>query len=85
MIRYGAYILLVVQNYVVSNGDYELAKIDTHEQRKILYEASLINWHMRPHTAWKQSEKARKRDKSLIGEKMYQDIMLLHEADLSAH
>ena len=40
---------------------------------------------MRPHTAWKQSEKARERDRTLIGEEMYQDIMHLHEADLAAH
>lgn len=49
------------------------------------YIASLINWHMRPYTAWKQSEKSRKRDRKLIGEEMYQNIMLLHEADVAAH
>ena len=50
-----------------------------------LYIASLINWHMRPLMAWKQSEKSRERDRKLIGEEMYRDIMLLHEADLAAH
>lgn len=50
-----------------------------------LYIACLINWHMRPYTAWKQSEKSRERDRKLIGEEMYQDLMLLHEADLAAH
>ena len=40
---------------------------------------------MRPHTVWKQSEKAKERDRKLIGEEIYQGIMILHEADLSAH
>ena len=83
--NYGAYMFLVGQNHVVSTGDYECAKTDKSEQKNNLYIASLINWHMRPHTAWKQSDKARERDRKLIGEAMYQDIMLLHEADLSAH
>lgn len=51
----------------------------------ILYIASLINWHMRPYLGWKESEKARERDKKLIGEEMYQDIMILNECDRAAH
>ena len=51
----------------------------------ILYIASLINWHMRPYLGWKESEKARERDKRLIGEDMYQDIMIMHECDRAAH
>ena len=51
----------------------------------MLYMASLINWHMRPNTAWKQSDKAKERDRKLIGDEMYQDIMRLHEADLASH
>lgn len=52
---------------------------------KYLYIADLINWHMRPYTSRKQSEKSLRRDKKLIGEKMYEDIMKLHEADVAAH
>ena len=40
---------------------------------------------MRPYLGWKQSEKAKERDKKLIGKMMYEDIMILHEADLAAH
>ena len=83
--NYGAYMFLLGQNHAVSTGDDECAKTDKREQKNNLYIASLINWHMRPHTAWKQSEKAKERDRKLIGEEMYQDIMILHEADLSAH
>lgn len=56
-------------------------KIETND---LLYIASLINWHMRPFV-WEQSEKARQRDKKLIGEDMYNDILLMHKADLAAH
>ena len=52
---------------------------------QILYIASLINWHMRPYLGWKESEKARERDKKLIGDEMYQDIMILNECDRAAH
>lgn len=50
-----------------------------------LYIASLINWHMRPYLGWKESEKARECDRKLIGEEMYQDIMILNECDRAAH
>ena len=46
---------------------------------------NMIYYHMHPYLAWKQSEKAKERDKKLLGEKMFNDIMLLHEADLAAH
>lgn len=54
--------------------------IDRH-----LYVAQLIQWHMRPYLAWEQSEKAMQKDKKLLGETLFNDIMLLHEADLYAH
>ena len=50
-----------------------------------LYVAQLIQWHMRPYLAWEQSEKAMQKDKKLFGETLFNDIMLLHEADLYAH
>lgn len=46
---------------------------------------NLIYFHMHPYGAWKQSDKAAERDKSMIGEDMYNRIMALHEADLAAH
>ena len=47
--------------------------------------AVIVMWHMRPYMAWKQSEKARERDRRLLGEKLYNDIWWLHEADVTAH
>ena len=42
-------------------------------------------WHMQPYLAWEQSEKAKQQDKILIGEELFNDICLLHEADRAAH
>ena len=54
--------------------------IDRH-----LYVAQLIQWHMRPYLAWEQSEKAMQKDRRLLGENLFNDICLLHKADVYAH
>lgn len=50
-----------------------------------IYTACLIQWHMRPYLAWEQSEKAMQKDRKLLGEKLFNDICLLHKADVYAH
>lgn len=60
----------------------ESMKLQTDTQIKI---ANLIYYHMHPYLSWKQSDKAKRKDIALIGEEMYEDIMLLHEADVVAH
>lgn len=50
-----------------------------------IYIANLIYYHMHPYITWKQSERASKRDKMLIGDKMYEDVIMLHNADMYAH
>lgn len=61
-------------------------ELDSPENKaRNLYISNLIYWHMMPYTAWKQSEKAKERDKRLMTEQMYEDVLLLHEADLAAH
>ena len=50
-----------------------------------LYVAQLIQWHMRPYLAWDVSEKAKQKDRKLLGEHLFNDICLLHAADVSAH
>lgn len=54
---------------------------------EFLYVANLINWHMRPYLVWDKEEgkKATEKDRQLIGEQMFNDILLLHEADKYAH
>lgn len=50
-----------------------------------IYIANLIYYHMRPYTSWKQSEKAMKKNRDMIGASMFCDVMRLHEADVAAH
>ncbi len=51
----------------------------------ILGVSVLIMWHMRPYLAWNQSEKAMQKDRKLLGEHLFNDISMLHEADVAAH
>ena len=51
----------------------------------ILGVSVLIMWHMRPYLAWRQSEKAMQKDRNLLGETLFNDICLLHAADVYAH
>ena len=55
------------------------------EIREILYEAALINCHMRPLVAWRDSITAKERDKALFGEEFVCDIEKINAADRSAH
>jgi hypothetical protein len=47
--------------------------------------ANMIYYHMKPFMAWRQSQKSVNRDKSVMGQDMYDDVMLLHAADRYAH
>ena len=47
--------------------------------------ANLIYFHMHPFRQWKDSKKAEHRDIQMIGEHMYNRIMILHKADANAH
>lgn len=51
-----------------------------------LYIATLIRWHMQPYF-WEKdnNEKLHNKYRKLWGEKMYKDIMYIHEADKAAH
>ena len=40
---------------------------------------------MHPYMSWKSSEKAKMKDWMLLGDEMFNDILLLHEADVAAH
>ena len=66
--NYGAYIFLC-------------KFVNTMNKDDLLYKANLINYHMRPLTAWKQSKNAEEKDRLLLGEQMYNDLLVLHKAD----
>ena len=50
----------------------------------VLYVSLLIGLHMNPFLKWSNSERAKEKDRRLFGEKVYSDIIKLHEADLAA-
>lgn len=66
---------------------------DAHENKKIkitgedraLDIANLIYYHMHPYMSWNQSEKTQRKDRELLGDKMFNQIMLIHRADEEAH
>lgn len=43
--------------------------------------ALLINYHMRPLEAWKDSKKAEEKDKRLLGDELYNYVKVLHTCD----
>ena len=54
-------------------------------QNDALYISNLIFYHMQPFLSWCNSKKAEEKQRKQMGEQMYQDLLKLHEADLSAH
>lgn len=53
--------------------------------KDILYVSLLINLHMRPLLAYKESDKAKEKDRRLFGDDFMRDLDLLHQADLASH
>lgn len=69
-------------------GAYEAmfyAKELYFSEEDVLYISNLIYYHMHPYLSWNQSKSVERRNRIQIGEKMFDDIMLLHEADVAAH
>lgn len=54
-------------------------------EQEMTYISNLIYYHMHPYCQWKQSEKVLNKDKRLLGDKLFNDIMTLHNADIYAH
>ena len=69
----GAY----MATFYLANGGYSI-----DDQCDII---NMIYYHMHPYMSWKQSEKSMNRDRALLGEKLFSDIITLHDADLAAH
>lgn len=53
--------------------------------KDLLYVSLLINLHMKPYMSYKQSEKAKEKDRQLFGDDLIASLELLHRADLAAH
>lgn len=55
----------------------------SHAER--LHIANLIYYHMMPFTSWKQSKGVEQKIMIQVGKEFFDEIMMLHEADLAAH
>lgn len=65
---------------------HRLLSCPTHPNYKSAIDIlNLIYYHMHPFMSWADSERSMKKDRELIGEKMFDQISILHEADLIAH
>ena len=51
----------------------------------ILEVSLLIGLHMRPFLAWKQSDKAKEKDRRLYGDDIIKQVDIIHECDRAAH
>lgn len=51
----------------------------------ILEVSLLIGLHMRPFLAWKQSDKAKEKDRRLYGDDIIKQVDIIHECDIAAH
>lgn len=76
----GAYdSIFYLRNYTPSNL---LDNEDEHAQWLAI--SNLIYWHMHPFTSWKHSYKAMNRDRKLMSEQTFKNVLLLYEADRSS-
>lgn len=71
--------------YVGSYYSLFYLKKANYTDDEIFYIANLIRYHMDPYLSWKTSEKAKNKDKKILGGTLFNDVLLLHEADVSAH
>ena len=67
-------------------GAYDSLFFQTYNLKDPLFRSVLVNWHMQPYS-WKGKEnsKTEQKYKKLWGDRLYNIIMLLHEADVNAH
>ena len=56
-----------------------------YNEEDMIYISNLIYYHMHPYNEWKQSERVKSRNIKQFGEEFYRDLMILHDADVSAH
>ena len=76
----GSYLYLITcaAEGIFSSGNEEAI-------REALYISTLIDLHMRPLNAWSSSNKSREKDRRMMGEDMFQDLIVLNTADVTAH
>lgn len=73
----GAYLYLAMELCGKGRGEDEI--------KEILYDAALINCHMRPLIAWRDSLASKERDRAIFGKDFIHDIEKINAADGAAH
>ena len=77
----GAYLALSI-NFDNFEGYDETGNVVTYFSNTDKYlMAVLINYHMRPLEAWKDSKKSMDKDKKILGDKMFNYLEILHDCD----
>jgi predicted kinase len=76
--NYGAYIMLHWFLDVYSENN------DSTSVAEIIHIILLINWHMRPYV-WEKSKNAEDKDYRIIGDVLFNDLIVLNKADRVAH
>lgn len=71
--------------YDVFFQGYRKSKHYIISNESLLDISNLIFYHMHPYLSWKQSEKAKEKDRKLLGNEFFERVMKLHEADVAAH
>lgn len=64
---------------------YLINMYPTWTDEDILYVSLLIDLHMKPYLAYKQSDKSMLKDRQLFGDKFIDEVFILHECDEAAH
>ena len=72
-------------NVSAYNSLFYLKELDMYNDEEILYGSLLINLHMNPFLSWKNSDKAKEKDRRLFGDDVIANIELIHQCDLAAH
>lgn len=75
--NYGAYLYLT--EFCCSKGPTQ------EEFEQILYETNLINCHMRPLNLWRENAVVMEKDKKLLGDRFFADLIMLNKCDKAAH
>lgn len=79
------YLRNMFDDLTLSNRNGEVVDFEMKRQEYISDISTMVFYHMHPYMSWSASKKSEQRDKAILGESMFNDIMLIHQADVDAH
>ena len=72
-------------NYGAYQSLFYLKELEMYSYEEILYGSLLIELHMRPFLAWKQSDKSKEKDRRLFGDETIKLLEIINQCDRAAH